>query len=161
MTLLLGIDNGLTVTKAVIFDDTGRVLSMARRRVPQSMPRPRHVERDMADLWAQTAAAIAEAVCLCARPASDIACIAATAHGDGLYLLDRDARPLGPGILSLDSRAGAVAGGWDDDGTGEGAGSALIYANKTLIARIPGAGTSLSTSDISIVERSSSPLMSL
>ncbi|MBY6134305.1 hypothetical protein KUV61_00580 [Nocardioides marinus] len=51
--------------------------------------------------------------------------------------------------------------GWDDDGTGDGAGSALIYANKTLIARIPGAGTSLSASDISIVDRSSSPLMSL
>lgn len=119
MPLLLGIDNGLTVTKAVIFDETGRVLATARRRVAQSMPEPRHVERDMDDLWTQTAAAIAEAVAACGRPASDIAAIAATAHGDGLYLLDQSARPLGPGILSLDSRAGALAESWATDGTAD------------------------------------------
>ncbi|TJZ91689.1 carbohydrate kinase [Paracoccus gahaiensis] len=117
MTLILGIDSGLTVTKAVIFDQTGRVRATARRRVAQSMPRPRHVERDMVDLWRQTAAAIADALAACERPASDIAAVAATAHGDGLYLLDRSGAPLGPGILSLDSRAGALADHWRLDGT--------------------------------------------
>lgn len=115
--LLLGIDNGLTVTKAVIFDASGRVLATARRRVAQSMPHPRHVERDMADLWRQTAAAIAEAIAASGQPASRIVAVAATAHGDGLYLLDRAGAPLGPGILSLDSRAGCVAEGWVRDGT--------------------------------------------
>lgn len=121
MALLLGIDNGLTVTKAVIFDGKGRVLATARRRVAQSMPQPRHVERDMDELWSQTAAAVAEAVAACGRPASDIAAVAATAHGDGLYLLDGAARPLGPGILSLDSRAGDLADGWLRDGTADAA----------------------------------------
>lgn len=117
MSLLLGIDNGLTVTKAVIFDTAGRVVSMARRRVPQSLPRPRHVQRDMTGLWTHTAEAIADALSACPRPASDIACIAATAHGDGLYLLDGEGRPLAPGILSLDSRAGEIAARWQADGT--------------------------------------------
>lgn len=121
MTLLLGIDSGLTVTKAVIFDAAGRVLATARRRVPQSLPRPRHVERDMDLLWSQTASAIAEVIAACGRPASDIAAVAATAHGDGLYLLDRAERPLGPGILSLDSRAGDVADMWRGDGTADAA----------------------------------------
>ena len=93
MTLLLGIDNGLTVTKAVIFDQAGEVLSTARRRVAQSIPRPRHVERDMDDLWRQTTAAIHEALSICGRPASDVVAVAATAHGDGIYLLDRAGRP--------------------------------------------------------------------
>jgi glycerol kinase len=57
MPSLLGIDNGLTVTKAVIFDTDGTQLSVARRRVPQSMPRARWVERDMAGLWQATAEA--------------------------------------------------------------------------------------------------------
>jgi L-xylulokinase len=121
MALLLGIDNGLTVTKAVIFDEAGRVLATARRRVAQSMPQARHVERDMDQLWSQTAAAIAEAVAACGRPASDIAAVAATAHGDGLYLLDCAARPLGPGILSLDSRAADLADAWLRDGTADAA----------------------------------------
>jgi L-xylulokinase len=112
MSSLLGIDNGLTVTKAVIFDVDGAQLAVARRRVPQSMPHPRFVERDMAGLWQATADAIREAIALSGRPAEDIKGVAATAHGDGLYLLDRDHRPLGPGILSLDSRASGVIERW-------------------------------------------------
>lgn len=114
MPSLLGIDNGLTVTKAVIFDVDGSVLAVARRRVPQSQPKPHFVERDMDALWHATAQAIAEAISLSGRPASDIAAVAATAHGDGLYLLDSDRRPLGPGILSLDSRAGGIVDAWAD-----------------------------------------------
>jgi len=112
MASLLGIDNGLTVTKAVIFDIDGTQLSVARRRVPQSMPKARFVERDMEGLWRATAEAIREAIALSGRPAADIQAVAATAHGDGLYLLDEDKQPLGPGILSLDSRAGAIIDGW-------------------------------------------------
>lgn len=112
MPSLLGIDNGLTVTKAVIFDIDGTQLSVARRRVAQSMPQARWVERDMDELWQATAEAIKEAVALSGRQATDIKAVAATAHGDGLYLLDKDQRPLRPGILSLDSRAGTVIDKW-------------------------------------------------
>ncbi|WP_180899506.1 FGGY-family carbohydrate kinase [Martelella soudanensis] len=119
MPSLLGIDNGLTVTKAVLFDMDGTVLAVARRRVPQSMPEARFVERDMDGLWRATAEAIAEAVSLSGRPASDIAAVAATAHGDGLYLLDQDGKPLGPGILSLDSRAGDIIADWERDGVAD------------------------------------------
>ncbi|MGN6470709.1 MAG: FGGY-family carbohydrate kinase [Rhizobiaceae bacterium] len=117
MPCLLGIDSGLTVTKAVVFDETGVPLAVARRRVSQIMPRPRHVEREMDGLWHATAEAVADAVSACGRPASDIAAVAATAHGDGLYMLDGDGCPLGNGILSLDSRAGEIAGRWEADGT--------------------------------------------
>ncbi|MGU3399735.1 FGGY-family carbohydrate kinase [Brucellaceae bacterium D45D] len=112
MPSLLGIDSGLTVTKAVLFDVDGTELSVARRRVAQSLPCPRHVERDMDEFWSATADAIAEAIAKSGRPASDILAIATTAHGDGIYMLDRDKCPLGPGILSLDSRAGDIAEGW-------------------------------------------------
>ncbi|MBB3612336.1 FGGY-family carbohydrate kinase [Rhizobium sp. BK602] len=112
MPSLLGIDSGLTVTKAVIFDVDGTPLAVARRRVTQFIPKARHVERDMDELWNATADAIAEAIVLSKRPASDIKAIAATAHGDGIYLLDRSRKPLGRAILSLDSRAGALVDRW-------------------------------------------------
>ncbi|MFC3180810.1 FGGY-family carbohydrate kinase [Cypionkella sinensis] len=114
MTSILGIDNGLTVTKAVIFDASGQQLAVARRRIPQLLPEPHHVERDMEGLWRATAEAIAQAIQASGRPASDIVAVAATAHGDGLYLLDHDRRPLGNGILSLDGRAGAICDRWRD-----------------------------------------------
>ena len=112
MPSLLGIDSGLTVTKAVIFDIDGTQIAVARRRVTQFMPKARHVARDMDELWTATADAIAEAIKLSNRPASDIQAIAATAHGDGIYLLDKTKRPLGRAILSLDSRAGSIVEQW-------------------------------------------------
>jgi len=119
MPCILGIDSGLTVTKAVIFDANGTVLSTARRRVPQLIPAPQHVERDMDGLWEATADAIREAVAACGRPASDIVAIAATAHGDGIYLLDKETRPLGNAIVSLDTRADAIADAWNSTEIGE------------------------------------------
>ncbi|UNK40384.1 carbohydrate kinase (plasmid) [Shinella sp. H4-D48] len=119
MPCILGIDSGLTVTKAVIFDTDGTVLSTARRRVPQLIPAPQHVERDMDCLWEATADAIREAVAACGRPASDIVAIAATAHGDGIYLLDKETRPLGNAIVSLDTRADAIADAWNSTEIGE------------------------------------------
>ena len=127
MPSLLGIDNGLTVTKAVAFDIDGTQLSVARRRVPQSMPHPRWVERDMIGLWRATAEAIAEAVGSSGRSAADIEAVAATAHGDGVYLINRDLCPLGAGILSLDSRAGDVVARWARDGVCE---EALTLTDK-------------------------------
>lgn len=118
-TCLLGIDSGLTMTKAVVFDAGGRVLATARRRIAQSVPRARHVERDMAALWQATAKAVRAALDAAGQPG--IAAVAATAHGDGLYLLDRTAQPLGPGILSLDSRAVDAVARWQADGTADAA----------------------------------------
>ena len=102
---IMGLDVGLTVTKAVVFDCTAVPLVIARRRIPQDMPAPRHVERDMSALWSATAQAMADAAAQAGQP-ERIAAIGFTAHGDGVYLLDKRGAPLGSGILSLDSRAG-------------------------------------------------------
>lgn len=136
MPCLLGIDSGLTVTKAVVFDETGNPISVARRRVAQIIPKPRHVERDMDGLWIATAAAIAEAIARAGRPPGDIVAVAATAHGDGLYLLDGDCRPLGNGIVSLDSRAGGIVAEWQADGTAR---SALAHSGQIPHASAPSA----------------------
>jgi len=117
MSRVLTIDSGLTVTKAVIFDTGGRQIAVARRNVRQSMPAPRHVERDMDALWRQTASAIREVMEASGTAPGEISAVAATAHGDGVYLLDREGAPLGPGVLSLDSRASEVVKAWQGDGT--------------------------------------------
>ena len=117
MDRLLAIDSGLTVTKAVIFDLEGNQIAVCRRNVPQCKPAPRRVERDMAELWRQTASAIRDVLETSRTDAKRIIAVAATAHGDGLYLLDPDGEPLGPGILSLDSRSSAIVEDWTHNGT--------------------------------------------
>jgi len=116
---LLGLDSGLTVTKAVVFRDDGAVVALARREVAQIKTVPRHVERDMAGHWQASAAAIREALELAsASVGSEVrpAAVSVAGHGDGLYLLDRAGAPLGLAATSLDSRAQALLRRWDETG---------------------------------------------
>lgn len=119
MAYILGIDNGLTVSKAVLFDTDGTAVATARRRVPQSMPAPRFVERDMNVLWRETATAIRDVIAKSRVDPSDVAAVGVTAHGDGVYLVDDRGEPLRPGILSLDSRGAEAVTRWEADGTSD------------------------------------------
>ena len=100
--LLLGIDIGNTVVKAVLFDLAGR--QVARHGVDGTTlkPAPGMVERPAAELWANAQAAIAG--CMQGIDPARIAAIGLAGHGNGLYLLDRAGEPL-LGIQSLDTRA--------------------------------------------------------
>lgn len=114
--LVLGLDCGLTVTKAVLFDETGRPRATASARVPQESPQPRWLERDVDALWTASAGAIRSAIEQSGAAPQDVIGVGVTAHGDGLYLLDTDGRPTRPGILSLDSRAHEIVDRWEAEG---------------------------------------------
>lgn len=105
---LLGLDAGNTVIKAVLFDLDGRQVGCHALDGPASPSAAGHVERDMEALWADVCAAIAGCVRDAGIAPRDIAAVGCAGHGNGLYLLDRAGAPL-IGILSLDSRAAALA----------------------------------------------------
>ena len=98
---LLGIDSGLTVTKAVVYDRRGVEMGSGSVRIPQEKPHPRWVERDMNGVWESVQYAIHEALKQAGVTGSQISGVAATGHGDGVYLLDDHYQPIRPGILSL------------------------------------------------------------
>lgn len=118
---LLGIDAGLTVTKSVVFDEYGRQIGTSSRRVGSSSPAPYRIERDQDELWQAIAETVREVLASTAIDPAQIAAIGVTAHGDGVYLVDGDARPVAPGVLSLDTRARAIVDRWDADGTSDAA----------------------------------------
>ena len=136
MEFLLGIDNGLTVSKAVLFDASGNTIATARRRVEKLLPKPYFVERDMDGLWLETATAIREVLEISDVNSESVVAVAVTAHGDGLYLLDKELRPLRSGILSLDSRSAAVVDKWNNDGTSD---ESLLRTGQTPHASAPSA----------------------
>ncbi len=105
---LLGLDAGNTVIKAVLFDLAGRQVGFHALDGPSSSSVPGHVERDMHALWANARAAIAGCIAAAGVAPGQIAGIGCAGHGNGLYMLDRAGAPL-VGILSLDSRAAALA----------------------------------------------------
>ena len=113
----LGIDNGGTLTKAVLFDSQGGTVAEASRKVPMVLPQPGFTERDMDALWLANCEAIREITDRSGAAASDIHGVACTGHGKGLYLWGRDDRPAYNGIVSTDSRAWMYPERWEKDGT--------------------------------------------
>lgn len=119
--LLLGVDAGTTVTKAVLFDASARELARASRRVPLTYPAPHHVERDQEVLWQAVAEAIREVLTAVPGSAQRVRSVGITSHGDGVYLVDEHGLPTRPGIMSLDTRARDVVEGWDRSGVSDDA----------------------------------------
>jgi L-xylulokinase len=116
--LLLGLDAGNTVIKAVLFDRTGRQLAIARRDGRSSRPAPGHVERDLDELWANAATVIRECLEGARVDARAVAAVGCAGHGNGLYLLDGAGEPL-IGIQSIDARAGGLAEELSAGGNGD------------------------------------------
>ncbi|HEV7324819.1 MAG TPA: FGGY-family carbohydrate kinase [Bosea sp. (in: a-proteobacteria)] len=114
--LLLGLDAGNTVVKAVLFDRSGKVVGKAARDGHSSKPEPGHVEREIGELWGNAGEVIAACLRDAGAEGRDIAAIGTAGHGNGLYLLDKKGGPL-LGIQSLDTRAAGLAAEWRADGT--------------------------------------------
>jgi len=117
MAYFLGIDNGGTLVKAVLFDPEGAALASASRRLPLLVPEPGFTERDMDQLWDLNVEVIREVVARSGLDPAAIQGLACTGHGKGLYLWGKDQRPVGNGIISTDGRAWATAERWAQDGT--------------------------------------------
>ena len=106
--LLLGLDAGNTVIKAVLFDLAGRQVAAHGIDGATHKPAAGMVERSVPELWENAKLAIAQCIATAGIDPSQIAAIGTAGHGNGLYLLDRARAPL-LGIQSLDSRAASLA----------------------------------------------------
>jgi L-xylulokinase len=115
----MGIDNGGTLSKAVIFDDQGGEIASASVGLKLSTPKAGFTERDMDELWAANCDTIRQAIAEAKIQAGDIKGVACTGHGKGLYLWGKDGKPCYPGIVSMDSRAWEYPEKWNKDGTAD------------------------------------------
>lgn len=88
MGYLLSVDCGLTVSKAAVFDLTGKKIAESRRNTPQS-----GVYIDSEALWRCTAACIRE-VLEANEFSLDILAVGLSGHGNGLYALDEYGAPV-------------------------------------------------------------------
>lgn len=105
--VLIGIDAGTSVIKAVAFDLAGRQIAMASRRNSyQNLPNG-GVEQNMARTWDDTCAVLSE-VAGAVGP-DRVQTLGVTGQGDGTWLLDAAGAPLHDGWLWLDARAAAEA----------------------------------------------------
>lgn len=119
MEYFLGIDNGGTFMKAVLFDSTGKDIAHASGQIPIITPKPQFTERDMEQLWNVNAATIKTTIEKSGVDPKDIKGVSFSGHGKGLYLWGKDNKPAYNGIMSTDGRASKYPLEWQADGTAQ------------------------------------------
>lgn len=109
---VLGIDNGGTVTKAAIYDAHGKVHALAQSRLGTLVPQPLFTERDIEEFWQANVSAIRQCLDQSKIDPNEIAALAVTGHGNGIYLARKDGSAPRNGIISTDGRAQSYVDKW-------------------------------------------------
>ena len=105
------IDQGTTSTRFIVFDRSGRIVSMAQKEHEQIYPKPGWVEHDPEEIWRRTQEVIAEAVQKRSLRPADIAAIGITNQRETTVVWSRKTgKPLANALVWQDTRvAGMVA----------------------------------------------------
>ena len=115
----IGIDNGGTLCKAVVFDAHGKAVGKATEKLVLLTPFSGFTERDMDELWRVNHTVIQNAIKVSRINPSQIKGIACAGHGKGLYLWGKDGKPARNGIVSTDTRAGGIVSRWINEGVAD------------------------------------------
>ena len=111
----LGIDCGLSTAKVSLYDYQGPEISTVSASPSVLHPAPGHVECDLEANWTVIAGLIRQLLDAAHIPPEHVLSVCCTGHGNGLYVLDRNGRPLQPGITSLDARSTAILHKWQEE----------------------------------------------
>ena len=103
--VLVGVDAGTSVVKAVAFTRTGEQLAVAARPNRYRTGADGAAEQDMAWTWEETAGTLRDLLASEPEIGARVRALAVTGQGDGTWLIDAGGAPVGPAWLWLDSRA--------------------------------------------------------
>jgi glycerol kinase len=99
------IDQGTTSTRFIVFDRSGKIVSLAQKELEQIYPRPGWVEHDPEEIWRRTQDVIAEALSNGRIHASDLAAIGITNQRETTILWERSTgKPVSNAIVWQDTR---------------------------------------------------------
>lgn len=100
---LMGLDVGITGTKAVVFDPSGRILGQAYSEYPLHRSRPGWAELDAREVWQKVQAVISQAVAQ-AGGHDPVRALAVSCQGEAAVPLDKDGDILANTPVSFDAR---------------------------------------------------------
>ena len=104
MPYFMGMDISTTSAKALIIDETGKVIAIGSSAQPISQPKPLWSEQNPQDWWDGMVASIKEALAEANLRGEDISAIGLTGQMHGLVILDENGEVLRPSILWNDQR---------------------------------------------------------
>lgn len=87
---IFSLDQGITSLRAILFDKSGSIRSIAQREFTQYYPKPGWVEHDANEIWSSQAGVVAEAVTQAGINGKNIAAIGITNQRETTILWDRE-----------------------------------------------------------------------
>src|SRR6266513_2792224 len=116
-TYLGAIDQGTTSTRFMIFDATGRVVSVSQKEHEQIYPKPGWVEHDAKEIWARSQEVMDEALSSAGASADDIAALGITNQRETTVVWDRNTgEPVMNAIVWQDTRTDKLVDEFSRDG---------------------------------------------
>ena len=116
MNYYIGIDSGGTFMKAALFNAKGEQQGLARVSASVINEKQGWVERDLDALWGNAVAVIKQLLEATQVEPTAIKGLSISAQGKGVYLLDKQGKNLGHGIMSSDSRSLPIVKEWLEQG---------------------------------------------
>jgi len=111
------VDQGTTSTRFIVFDRSGRIVSMAQREHEQIYPKPGWVEHDPEEIWRRTQEVIAEAMQKRSLRPADLAAIGITNQRETTVVWNRrTGQPLSNALVWQDTRVADTVAEFAKDG---------------------------------------------
>ncbi|MFK7882152.1 FGGY family carbohydrate kinase [Roseobacter sp.] len=107
--LIIGIDAGTSVIKSIAFDLTGKQIATAAVPNRYTTAEGGAATQPLDQTWDDCAQSLRQLADNLPDLANRVVAVAVTGQGDGTWLADKDANPVGDAWLWLDARAGATA----------------------------------------------------
>jgi glycerol kinase len=103
------LDQGTTSTRAMIFDHSGKVVSVAQKEHEQIFPKPGWVEHDPKEIWARSQEVMDEALSSAGATADDIAGLGITNQRETAVVWDKNTgEPVMNAIVWQDTRTDRI-----------------------------------------------------
>src|ERR671937_1520691 len=111
------IDQGTTSTRCMVFDHSGKVVSVAQKEHEQIYPKPGWVEHDADEIWERTQEVVEDAMKQAGASADDIAGVGITNQRETTVVWDRTTgEPIMNAIVWQDTRTDKLVDEFSADG---------------------------------------------
>ena len=120
MKYILALDQGTTSSRAILFDHSGSIVSVAQQEFEQIFPQPGWVEHDPREIWSSQLATAKKAIAQAGATAADIVAIGITNQRETTVVWDRrTGDPIYNAIVWQDRRTAAFCDSLKADGQEE------------------------------------------
>ena len=127
---VLALDEGTTSARAILFDKSSDIISMAQHEIPQIYPNPGWVEQNPMDIYANQYAALTECIAKSGISPDEIAAVGITNQRETVVIWDKNTgRPIHNAIVWQCRRTSDICEELENKGYGE-------YIRKTTGLRL-------------------------